>query len=133
MATPARRVEAVAAAVRRVEAAQLSATAARGVEAAAAAPGPSLSDLAEGERGANVRRRQMAARTGHMATPARRVEAVAAAVRRVEAAQLSATAARGVEAAAAAPGPSLSDLAEGERGANVGTGLGTGSYRRKRR
>uniref|UniRef100_A0A0E0CP37 Uncharacterized protein n=1 Tax=Oryza meridionalis TaxID=40149 RepID=A0A0E0CP37_9ORYZ len=51
-----------------------------------------------------------------MATAARRVEAVAAATRRVEAARLSATAARGVEAAAAAtPGPSLSDLAEGER------------------
>uniref|UniRef100_A0A0E0NIF9 Uncharacterized protein n=1 Tax=Oryza rufipogon TaxID=4529 RepID=A0A0E0NIF9_ORYRU len=58
MATAARGVEAVAAAVRRAEAARLSATAATGVEAAAAAPGPSLSDLAEGERGANVRQRR---------------------------------------------------------------------------
>nr|BAD25514.1 hypothetical protein [Oryza sativa Japonica Group]BAD25815.1 hypothetical protein [Oryza sativa Japonica Group] len=53
-----------------------------------------------------------------MATAARGVEAVAAAARRAEAARLSATAATGVEAVAAAPDPSLSDLAEGERGTN---------------
>uniref|UniRef100_I1QH39 Uncharacterized protein n=1 Tax=Oryza glaberrima TaxID=4538 RepID=I1QH39_ORYGL len=47
-----------AAAARRVEAARLPATAVRGVEAAVAAPSPSLPHLAEGERGVAVRRRR---------------------------------------------------------------------------